>query len=219
MLLFLLAALGTLGVGFVASYELSPEVRAWTRGFLEAVAAHHESDAHLAAASSATDPAVAVWHTHMAAVANQEAARRTSQVVKTSQTEPQRQAAGKSVVAVVEREDRIVAALAKLGVGQCGVRSYSHVTAQVKDALLARLHGEGMAVSGDNPWDIDTRSYGVKLRAVWDSSTSELRLIVTSGEGGALGLVTCSAIWGKIDPVLREVVGDRGPSVAGSTSW
>src|SRR5262249_28199033 len=173
------------------------------------------ADAHMAAASSATDPAVAVWHTHAAVVANQNAARKTSQAAKAAQTDPQRQATAQSVVAVADREDRIVAALAKLGVGQCGVRSYAHVTAQVRDALLARLHGEGMTVTGDNPWDIDTQSYGVKLRALWDPSTLELKLIVTSGEGGAFGLVTCSAIWGKVEPVLREVVGDRSSGVAG----
>lgn len=209
MLLFLLAALGAVGVGFAFSYELSPEVRAWTRGFLEAVSAHHEADAHLTAADSATDPAVAVWHTHAAMVANQEAARRTSEAARMAQTDPQRQATGQSVVAVAHREDRIVAALAKLGVGQCGVRSYAHVTTQAKDALLARLHGDGMTVTGENPWDIDTHNHDVKLRALWDPSTLELKLIVTSGEGGVFGLVTCSAIWERIDPVLREVIGKR----------
>lgn len=210
MLLLLLAALGAAGVGLAFSYELSPEVRAWTRGFLDAVAAHRDAEAHLTAADAATEPAVAVWHTHAAMVSNQEAARRTSEAARVARTDLQRQATGRSVVAVAGREDRITAALAKLGVGQCGVRSYAHVTTQARDALLARLHGDGMTVTGENPWDIDTHNHDVKLRALWDSSTLELKLIVTSGEGGAFGLVTCSAIWEKIDPILREIVGARG---------
>jgi len=216
MLLFFLAALGAIGVGFAFSYELSPEVRAWTGKLLEAISAHQAADGHVVAADTTTDPAVAVQHLHEAAIANREAARKTSQAVRLAQTEPQRQATAQSVAVVAGREDRIVAALARLGVGQCGVRSYAHVTAQAKDAILARLHSEGMAVAGDNPWDIDTHSYDVKLRALWDPSTLELKLIVTAGEGGAFGLVTCSAIWGKIEPVLQEIVGDprlgRDPS-------
>jgi hypothetical protein len=64
-----------------------------------------------------------------------------------------------------------------------------------------------MAVTGDNPWDIATNKYDVKLRAAWDPKAQVLKLIVTSGKGGYFGLVTCDEIWKKIEPILKEVVG------------
>lgn len=208
MLLVFLA----LGVIFVASYELSSEVRAWTRDFLEAISAHRRADRHMTAAGSATEPAVAVWHTHAAAVANQEAARKTSQAAGAARTESQRKATARSIAAITDRESQITAAFARLGVGQCGVRSYAHVTTRVRDTLLARLHDEGMTITGSNPWDVDTHNHDVKLRALWDPSTLELRLVVTSGQGGFFGLVTCSSIWERIDPVIKEVIGERSPA-------
>jgi len=52
-----------------------------------------------------------------------------------------------------------------------------------------------------------TRQYDVKLRAVWDPNAQVVKLIVTSGKGGYLGLVTCEEIWKKIDPIMRSVIG------------
>jgi hypothetical protein len=164
------------------------------------------ADAHLGAAETSPDPTVATQHAAEAVEANREAAQQTAEVANVAQTDPQRQVAAQGAAKVDERARRIAAALAKLGVGQCGVRTYAHVTLPIRDALLAKLHGEGMTVTGDNPWDIETHKYSVKLRAVWDPQKQVLKLIVTSGEGGYAGLVTCSAIWEKIDPILREVI-------------
>jgi hypothetical protein len=47
----------------------------------------------------------------------------------------------------------------------------------------------------------------VKLRAVWDPEGQALKIIVTSGKGGFFGLVTCTEIWSKIDPIMKEIVG------------
>ncbi len=108
---------------------------------------------------------------------------------------------------MLERERRIAQALANLGVGQCGVRIFSRVTPQITRQLLTRLHAEGMAVVGDNPWNIDTHQYDVKLRAVWDPKAQVLKLIVTTGAGGYAGLVTCDKIWAEIDPIMKGVLG------------
>ena len=83
------------------------------------------------------------------------------------------------------------------------MRTYPNVTRQVRDALLTKLHAEGMAVTGDDPWDIDTQMAGVKLRAVWDPRTQVLRLIVTSSAIYA----TCEMIWARLEPKLRDVIG------------
>ena len=98
-----------------------------------------------------------------------------------------------------------------LGVGQCGVRTYKRVTASVRDKLLAKLRSEGMGVTGSNPYNIDTRQYNVRLRAVWDPTTSQVKLIVTTGKGTEVipfvKEVTCQDIWNKIDPIMKEVTG------------
>ena len=169
------------------------------------------ADAQANAAQVAAD--AAVEHAAAAIEANQAAAQNTAEAAKNAQDEAQRQAAAQSAAKVLEREKKIAAALASLGVGQCGVRSYPRVgggaivTERVKNALLAKLRTEGMGVTGDNPWNIDTREYGVKLRAVWDPKAGVVKLIVTSGKGGYLGLVTCEEIWKKIDPIMKEVIG------------
>ena len=191
--------------------QLGEQVHTWiddhTRVFLGALAAHHAADAHLEAAGAVPDPTAAAQHLHEASTANRVAAQETARGAEAAQTEQQRAVAARSAAAVLEREQKIATALAQLGVGQCAVRSYAGVTPQIRDALLSRLHAEGMLVTGDDPWDIDTRSYDVKLRAVWDPRTQGLKLVVTSGAGGYLGLVTCSAIWAKIDPIVKEIVG------------
>jgi hypothetical protein len=83
------------------------------------------------------------------------------------------------------------------------VHTYLHVTPLVRDAILAKLHAEGMTVTGQGPWDIDTQLAGVKLRALWDPKTQVLRLIVTASASYA----PCAMIWARIDPTLREIIG------------
>lgn len=168
------------------------------------------ADAQANAAQVAAD--AAVEHATAAIEANQDAAKNTGEAAKNAQTETERQAAAESAAKVVERERKIAAALSSLGVGQCGVRTYPRVTERAKNTLLAKLRTEGMGVTGDNPWDIDTRQYGVRLRAVWDPKASVVKLIVRTGKGtdvDPFGLVqvTCEDIWKKIDPIMKEVIG------------
>lgn len=163
------------------------------------------TEAHVVAAQAATG--VATDHVALATEANQVAAENTAAAAKFAKTERERKAAAASAAKVLEREKKIEAALRNLGAGQCGVRSFSRVTAQIKDVLLGKLHAEGMDVTGDNPWNIDTHQYDVKLRAVWDPKEQVLKLIVTTGKGGYFGLVTCAEIWKKIDPILKGVIG------------
>ena len=169
------------------------------------VPAQDVADAQANASQAAAD--AAVDHAAAAIEANQAAAQSTADAAKNAQDEAQRQAAAQSAAKVLERERKIAAALASLGVGQCGVRSYPRVTERVKNALLAKLRTEGMTVTGVNPWSIDTHQYDVKLRAVWDPRAQVVKLIVTAGKGGYLGLVTCDEIWNKIDPIMKGVLG------------
>jgi hypothetical protein len=163
------------------------------------------ADAHDKAAQTAAD--AGIDHAAAGQAANQEAAKSTADAGKLAKTDAERQEVAQSAAKVLEREKRIAQALANLGVGQCGARTYQHVTPQVARQLLDRLHAEGMTVNGDNPWDIDTHQYDVRLRAVWDPKALVLKLIVTMGAGGFAGLVTCDKILEKIEPILKDVIG------------
>lgn len=114
------------------------------------------ADAHAGAAQVTVD--AAVDHAIAAIVANQQAAQSTAEAAQSARTAGERRGAADSAARVLERGKRIEGALASLGVGQCGVRSYPHVTVQIRDALLAKLHAEGMTVTGDDPWDIDAQT-------------------------------------------------------------
>lgn len=169
----------------------------------EAYGAHQAADAHLAASSTAPDPATAAQHAAEASAANQVADQKSAGAAQAAKTDAQRDAAAQSAQVAAGRESQIKAALASLGVGECGVHTYAGVTSQKKDALLAKLHGAGMAVTGDNPWSVDTNKADVKLRAIWDPATQVMKLIVTSSAVWA----PCSAIWAEIDPTVKEIVG------------
>ena len=212
----------------------------------DALAAQQAADAHRGAAATASDPAVAAQHAgatliadqvaaqkkaeatqaaqvsaqhaSSAEAANQAAAQNTAVMAQTAKTPDQQVAAAGSAAAVVDREAKVKDALAHLGAGQCGVRSYARVTTKVKDALLARLHKKGMTVRGADPiWNIDTHTADVKLRAVWDPRAQVLKLIVTAGADGLSSFLVCPAVWDKIDPVMREVIGPgRGARSSGT---
>jgi hypothetical protein len=230
MLPLILLALG-LGVA-LTTYEFSPQARArindYMRAIREAHASHQAADAHLSNAHTATKVAAqhaqtsidapvtdallraaqvaadaAVDHVLTATTANQQAAQSTVDAARSAQTAAQRGAAADSAAKVLERGKKIEEALASLGVGQCGVRSYPYVTPQVRDAILAKLHAEGMTVTGNNPWDVDTQLFGVKLRAVWDPRAQVLKLIVTASAAFA----PCGVIWERIESKLRDLIG------------
>lgn len=215
LIFFLALGIGAFAYGFSAHARV--RIDDYVRALGAAHEAHRAADAHLdnvhpltpapvvvdanvtvqAATSRSVDQALA------ATLANQRAAQRTADAGRLAQTGAERGAVADSAARVLERGKKIAEALANLGVGQCGVRSYSHVTLQVRDAILEKLHAEGMAVTGNDPWDIDTQLAGVKLRAVWDPATQTLKLIVTASSF----LAPCTVIWERINRVLRGIIG------------
>lgn len=164
-------------------------------------------DPDTGAAEVATE--AAVEHAASAIEANQEAAKNTADAARLAQDEMQRRAAADSAAKVLERDRKIAAELRSLGIGQCGVRTYKRITERSKNLLLVKLRDDGMGVTGNNPWNIDTHKYGVKLRAVWDPKAAIVKLIVTTGKGtavlGGLHHVTCQDVWDEIDPIMKEV--------------
>lgn len=148
------------------------------------------------------------WQLIQAAkIANQVAAAKTADAARTARTQAERDAVRKSAEVVIKRSAAIEAALVNLGTGDCGVRTYQNVTVEERDRLLAWLAHQGMDVTGNNPWNIDTGRHGVMLRAIWDPQTNTLHLIVSDSDVFA----PCNAIWSEIDPAIKAVVGRQLP--------
>lgn len=194
------------GVGALAAYGFPPHVRTRIDDYVHALQAAHEAhqaaDVHLAHANMAA-ASRGVDHVIAATLANQRAAQSTGEAARIAQPGAERSAVADSAAKVLERGKRIEEALASFGVGQCGVRSYAGVTLQIRDTILEKLHAEGMVVTGNDPWDIDTQLAGVKLRAVWDPATQLLKLIVMTSSF----LAPCTVIWERIDRALRGIIG------------
>jgi hypothetical protein len=87
--------------------------------------------------------------------------------------------------------------------GMCGEHHYANIDKEKIDAILAALKKSGATIKGDNPWDVDVHSHGVKLRGTWNESTSTLSIIVTAKDF----YVPCSKIWDKIDPLIHHITG------------
>lgn len=165
----------------------------------DAGVAHQVADMHVDVAVTAPDPAIAAQHAEAATTANQVAAQKTTEAAAAARTADQRAAAARSAAAVTAR----ATALAKLGHGKCPPRhSYSGVTAQKKDAILAELRASGKKVTGNNPWDIDPDKAGIKLRAVWDPDARALHVIVSDNPYN----MPCNMIWAEIDPALKGII-------------
>ena len=67
------------------------------------------------------------------------------------------------------------------------------------DALLRALRQNGAAVSGDNPWEVDTHQSGVKLRGRLNEGASNLEVTVVDRDW----YVPCSIVWRKIDELVH----------------
>jgi hypothetical protein len=162
-------------------------------------------------AAGTAPPDQAIDHAIAAKDANQVAVKSTVDMAKAASTPAERSAVAASAGKVLDRDKQIQAALSALGVGQCGVRTYTRVTEQVKDLLLTKLHGLGMPVTGTNPWgpwDIAAHhTPDVNLSAVWNPQAQELKLIVTTGK--IPFLISCDDIWDKLDPALKSVGAEK----------
>ena len=55
-----------------------------------------------------------------------------------------------------------------------GTRTYHNVVRQSVNAMLDELRKNGAKITGNNPWFIDTRQSGVKLRGEWSEDASSL---------------------------------------------
>src|SRR5690606_17789280 len=79
----------------------------------------------------------------------------------------------------------------RCSVSRCGERVYRAIDARKVERILVALRRDGATITGSNPWDLDTRRYGVRLRGMWDRDAAILRVIVVSRSF----VVPCSQIW------------------------
>jgi hypothetical protein len=81
------------------------------------------------------------------------------------------------------------------------VRRYGSITRKKVDVMLRALQSDGAAISGDNPWEVDTHRSGVKLRGQLNETASYLEVTVVDRDW----YVPCSMVWQQIDALMRRV--------------
>ncbi|HEX7842304.1 MAG TPA: hypothetical protein VF469_32755 [Kofleriaceae bacterium] len=96
--------------------------------------------------------------------------------------------------------------------GKCGVRNYPNITQDKINLMIAEMRRQGMTVTGANPWDVDVRQHGVKLRGTWSSGAQTLSVIVTDKNW----YVPCAKIWETIDGLMPHIQDLADHEVAGA---
>lgn len=84
--------------------------------------------------------------------------------------------------------------------GGCGTHSYSNISREKIDMALAALSKYSATIAGNNPWNIDTHNFGVKISATWIQNTQTLDLTITDTDG----TVPCSIIWSYLDNIIAK---------------
>ncbi|MDZ4704966.1 MAG: hypothetical protein SH848_13620 [Saprospiraceae bacterium] len=73
---------------------------------------------------------------------------------------------------------------------------------QVKvNEIITALRNAGATVTGNNPWNVDTNSNGVKLQGSWNSGNNTMTIAVTDKNF----YVPCSKIWSIIDEMMHHI--------------
>ena len=84
---------------------------------------------------------------------------------------------------------------------ESGTRHFTGITRLKIDMMFKALATHGAAITGSNPWDIDTRRHGVILRAEWDEAASILALSVANRSW----YVSSAKVWDHVEPLMRTV--------------
>ncbi len=87
------------------------------------------------------------------------------------------------------------------GQGLCGMHTCPNYTMDKINALIKEMQQHGITVTGNNPWQIDTHQYSIKLCAFFDAGSGVLTYLVTDKSW----IVPCSKIWDTIDPLVCNV--------------
>ncbi len=82
-----------------------------------------------------------------------------------------------------------------------GSRIYDNMDKTRIDAILKGLTDHGSLVTGNNPWNVETKNHGVCLRGEWNQETSKLTITVTDADW----YVARKKIWENIESLMRRV--------------
>ena len=85
-----------------------------------------------------------------------------------------------------------------------GTRIFENIDKSRVEIILKGLIDHGSVVSGINPWDIDTRNHGVRLRGDWIEESSKLTITITDADWYVPG----KQIWENIESLIRLVQED-----------
>jgi hypothetical protein len=64
----------------------------------------------------------------------------------------------------------------------CDTHIFNDISKSGIEAILKGLSGNGSLVTGTNPWDVDTRQHGVRLRGNWLEEASQLTITVLDAD-------------------------------------
>ncbi len=80
-------------------------------------------------------------------------------------------------------------------------RSYANISRERIASVVDVLSRNGLRISGDNPWEIDTLRHGVRLTAEWSEVTAVLAVTITNMNW----YVSSDDVWKTIDPLIEAV--------------
>jgi hypothetical protein len=78
-------------------------------------------------------------------------------------------------------------------------RIFENVDRSRVGVILKGLADNGSMVSGNNPWDVDTRKHGVCLRGEWNEETAKLAITITAADW----YVPHGKIWESIYSLIK----------------
>ena len=79
---------------------------------------------------------------------------------------------------------------------------YDGISKENVAEMLKELAAHGSTVTGTNPWAVVTSAHGVTLRGEWDEAGLVLTITIT----GADWYVARTAVWQKIDTLMRSIL-------------
>lgn len=86
----------------------------------------------------------------------------------------------------------------------CGTRIFENIDKSRVETILKGLIDHGSVVTGINPWDVDTRNHGVRLRGDWIEEASKLMITITDADW----YVPEKMIWENIESLIQLVQKD-----------
>jgi hypothetical protein len=80
-------------------------------------------------------------------------------------------------------------------------RNYAGIDHSKIDVMIRELREGGAIISGNNPWHINTRQYGVMLKAEWNEAASMLVVSITHSGW----FVPRQKVWSLLDELIGNV--------------